>query len=388
MPSCSRILLVTRNLPPVVGGMERLNWHMADELSRGAEVHVIGPAGSAGRRPEGVELTEVPLRPLWKFLAASAFQAQRIARDWRPDFVLAGSGLTAPAAYLSAKVARARSAAYIHGLDITVRHPIYQGGWLPAIRRIDSIMVNSTATRMLAMDAGIRSERICIVPPGVTLPDQPASDAVRQAFLDRHDLWGRRILLSVGRLTSRKGLREFVRHALPHIVESRPDTTLVVIGDAPGHALSAEAQTPRSILDTAHDAGVARHVKLLGVVEDETLSAAFACSAVHVFPIRDIPGDPEGFGMVAIEAAAHGLPTVAFATGGVVDAVAPGRSGHLVASGDYQALARAVLQVLAGPSDAWYDSAVSFARGFAWPVFGDRLRASLQCPVHVSTPAG
>ena len=41
------ILIVTRNLPPLVGGMERLNWHIADELSRHAEVHVIGPTGAA-----------------------------------------------------------------------------------------------------------------------------------------------------------------------------------------------------------------------------------------------------------------------------------------------------------------------------------------------------
>lgn len=83
--------------------------------------------------------------------------------------------------------------------------------------------------------------------------------------------------------------------------------------------------------------------------------------------------------MVAIEAAAHGLPTVAFATGGVVDAVASGRSGLLVAPGDYPALAEAISQVLAGPRDPWCDGAVDFARGFAWPIFGDRLRAVLQC---------
>lgn len=35
-----RILIVTRNLPPLVGGMERLNWHMAEELAKVAEVRV------------------------------------------------------------------------------------------------------------------------------------------------------------------------------------------------------------------------------------------------------------------------------------------------------------------------------------------------------------
>ena len=86
-----RILHVTRNLPPLVGGMERLNWHIADELSHHAEVHVIGPAGAAAHKPAGVTLQEVPLRPLWRFLLVSAFAAVRAARRQRPHLVLAGS---------------------------------------------------------------------------------------------------------------------------------------------------------------------------------------------------------------------------------------------------------------------------------------------------------
>lgn len=41
-----RILLLTRNFPPLWGGMERLNWHLSAELAKVGEVRVIGPAGS------------------------------------------------------------------------------------------------------------------------------------------------------------------------------------------------------------------------------------------------------------------------------------------------------------------------------------------------------
>lgn len=63
-----RILHITRKLPPLVGGMERLNWHIADELSRSAQVHLIGPQGSAALRPAAMPVMEVPLRPLPRFL--------------------------------------------------------------------------------------------------------------------------------------------------------------------------------------------------------------------------------------------------------------------------------------------------------------------------------
>ena len=95
-----------------------------------------------------------------------------------------------------------------------------------------------------------------------------------------------------------------------------------------------------------------------------------------MFPVREIPGDPEGFGMVAVEAAAHGLPTIAFATGGVTDAVAEGQSGRLVAPGDYAGFADAVLGALIEREPLRMRS-VDFARQFAWPKFGSQIRAQL-----------
>ena len=82
--AATRILHITRNLPPLVGGMERLNWHIADELSRYAQVQLIGPEGSSALRPTAVQVTEVPLRPLPRFLLASAWQAVAVARRFRP----------------------------------------------------------------------------------------------------------------------------------------------------------------------------------------------------------------------------------------------------------------------------------------------------------------
>ena len=36
-----KILIVTRNLPPLIGGMERLNWHIANELSKTRDVTLL-----------------------------------------------------------------------------------------------------------------------------------------------------------------------------------------------------------------------------------------------------------------------------------------------------------------------------------------------------------
>lgn len=369
-----KILIVTRNLPPLVGGMERLNWHMADELAHRAEVRMIGPAGSAARAPNGVHVIEIPLRPLWKFFAFSFWHAVREARRWRPDIVLAGSGLTTLPVWLAARAASARAAVYVHGLDVAVRHPLYRMLWLPALRRMDRVIANSGSTADLTRNIGVSAARIGIVHPGVELPDKSCDPQAVARFRAEHGLGDRPLLLSVGRLSARKGLREFVSEAMPRIIATQPDALLLIVGGVPMDALHAEAQTPDSIRMAAARIGLPpESLRFLGTITDKAkLSAAYRAANVHVFPVREIPGDPEGFGMVAVEAAAHGLPTVAFATGGVVEAVAEGYSGHLVTSDDYAHFAAAVGDVLKRRADMSLTSAVFGAR-FLWPLFGHAL---------------
>lgn len=367
--STPRVLLVTRNLPPLLGGMERLNLQLAMALAERAETHVVGPMGAEAYLPPTVTLHAVALRPLPRFLASAFVRTMALARRLRPEWIVAGSALTAPMALAAARASGARAAAYAHGLDLAVPHPVYRALWHPAIRRLDRLVANSGYTAGLARALGVPDGRLAIVHPGVDLP--PPDPQARARFRVRHGLGERPVLLSVGRLTARKGLREFVREVLPRVVARRSDAVLVVVGEVPKDALHAQAQTPESILEDARRLGLDRNLRFTGPLVGPALDEAWYAADVHVFPVREIPGDPEGFGMVAIEAAAHGVPTVAYATGGVPDAVAHGQSGYLVPPGDAAAFADAVLRLLNTPLD---EAGIrAFAKGFAWEVFGERV---------------
>lgn len=371
-----RILLVTRNLPPLVGGMERLNWHMADELSKYAEVKVVGPTGAAAVKPKNIQVLESPLKPLVLFMLIALCKAFWTAVCFKPNVIIAGSGLTAPLVWLVSRLTGAKAVVYLHGFDISAAHWVYQKIWVPFFKRMDCVIVNSTPTKILALNAGVLEKDISIVHPGVTLPvtAQPLNAIL--SFKKKYNLEHKKILLSVGRLTTRKGLKEFVENSLAYIVQQESDVVLVVVGESPKNSLGAGLQTREEILEAARKNQIENHILFLGVITDnEQLATIYEVADVHVFPVRHIPDDPEGFGMVAVEAAAHGTPTVAFATGGIVDAVEEGISGYLVEKNNYSQLSKQVITLLANPLPK--ENIQDFARQFEWRRFGIKLKYTL-----------
>jgi phosphatidylinositol alpha-1,6-mannosyltransferase len=374
-----RVLQITRNYPPLRGGMERLNARMFEALRGQDETcALLGPSGSTRFVPAGTRVSELPAKPLPATILASVVRGIAMAREIRPDAVLAGSGLAAPAAVMAARSCGARSAVYLHGLDIIAPSRSYQAAWLPCIRRCHRVIVNSANTRRLAIEAGVDAERIAIVHPGTDLP--PVDPDARARFRERHGIdAAASILLSVGRMTARKGLAEFVANALPAIVARHPHAQLLVVGDDAPDALHRGAGAGFERVRTVAEAsGVTGALRWLGPCSEDELSDAYEGSDVHVFPVRDMPGDVEGFGMVAIESAAHGLPTVAFDVGGVADAVVDGRNGRLVRADDYDAFARAVIELLGNDALEAAKDARDFARAFSWERFGNEVAAALE----------
>ncbi|MBX0327069.1 glycosyltransferase family 1 protein [Oscillochloris sp. ZM17-4] len=121
---------------------------------------------------------------------------------------------------------------------------------------------------------------------------------------------GERALLYVGRLAAEKRV-----DLLPEAIRGLPNTRLVLVGDGP---YRAELQRRCQGLP----------VHFTGYLKGQDLAAAYASSDAFVFP-----SDTDTFGQVVQEAMASGLPVVGARSGGTLDLVREGRTGHLFAPG-------------------------------------------------------
>jgi len=221
---------------------------------------------------------------------------------------------------------------------------------------------------------GAPPERIEPVPPGVDhaffSPGERAGARTALGFDDRPTA------LFVGRIQPLKQLPIAVRM----LAELRDDRTrLVVVGGPSGPDGQAELEKVRALVD---ELGLHERVQLVEPQPHHLLSTYYRAADVVVVPSRS-----ESFGLVALEAAACGIPVVAASVGGLRTVVEDDVTGFLVESRDPAEFASRVDALLADPerAAAMGRAAAKGAARYAWSTTAGRLRR-LYADLAVSAP--
>jgi glycosyltransferase involved in cell wall biosynthesis len=259
------------------------------------------------------------------------------------------------------------------------------GSWPRALRlaqRFDVVYLNSTVCgRLLPALHGTRSvlhvhDIVDRVPrhwasAAVVLADSQAV-ADRLVGLDAHVVYcpieldpppadppwptngGGPVIGFVGRIEPRKGVLDLIA-AAPRIRERSPGAEVVIVGDDPWEAFPDYLAQVRSAPDVIH---VPWHDNAPGLMRH--------------FDVLVAPSLQEPFGTVLSEAMAVGTPVVATRVGGLGEVVDDGVTGLLVEPGEPQALASAILEVLAR-GGAMSEAARQAAQRFGADAYADRV---------------
>jgi len=200
------------------------------------------------------------------------------------------------------------------GIDL-LRERLF-GATLDRADRI--IAVHSDAKRRFEeyTDGG----KIEVVPYGVDMEKFPFASGREE-----------RSIVTVGNLIHRKGHR-YLLAAMETVASEFPDATLHVVGTGP---LREELESQTESL------GIGDSVMFHGFVDDERLVELLQRARAFIHPSLS-----EGFSHARLEAMSTGCPIVGTDVSGAHDLTRDGTDGYIVPTGDSDALADAMLELL------------------------------------------
>jgi glycosyltransferase involved in cell wall biosynthesis len=352
--------------PDQLGGSDRYFRALLEHQPEASGV-VVGPASGCPERVVAASRHDAPLP--WRLLAFGA-AARRTARG--AAVVDAHFALYALVPLLSRRLRALPTVVHFQGpwadenvaqgdgsaLRGSLRRALERTVYRRAVR---VVVLSSAFRRLLVERYGVSPWRVRVEPPGVDLERFSPGD--RESARERLGLGACPfVAVCVRRLVPRMGLDVLIDAWAQALGELPPQAQLLVAGEGP-----QRGELQQRIVR----AGLQYSVRLLGRVDDDALVDLYRAGDVGVVPTRSF----EGFGLVVIEAAACGTPTIVTDAGGLPEAVAGLDPSLAVEAADVPALAARIAQAARANGLPSRAATRRFAEGYSWWGVVERNRA-------------
>ncbi len=357
-PSPTRTLLLVPEIFSSEGGIPRILRTYLKALCDLAEPagtvrllalndRVIEAATVGGYSNHRLESTSSCGRNKVKFI----LETLRLARGC--DRLICGHVFMLPVAWLARRFnPKLRYYLVAHGIEVWRTFSLAER---VALRGAEKILCVSDYTRReLLRHCPLPAGRAVVLPnaldPGFVIgPGRPLADCDP-------------VILVITRLTYAdryKGVEHLIE-AMPAIRAAIPAARLRLIGRGDDMSRLQALATRLGVSDAVH---------FLGFVDDARLTEELRKCRLFA-----LPSSGEGFGLVYLEAMAHGRPCLAARAGGAPEVITA-ETGLLVEYGDVPAIARASGEAL---QRDWKENAIlDRARSFAYPSFPKKLSAEM-----------
>jgi len=259
-----------------------------------------------------------------------------------------------------AKIFKTKVIIYAHGEEITTWiQPGKHKTMKYAYKKADAIIANSNFTKEQLIKLGIDSNAIHLISPGVDLQRFKKTEK-DSTLLNKYGIPNNSvILLSVGRLTRRKGFDNVIK-SLPNILKKTKQTHYIIIGIGEDYSY---------LKRLSQEYNVSENIHLIGHVSMDELPKWYNICDIFIMPNRDIDNDTEGFGMVFLEAAACGKTSIGGNTGGTGNAIIDRKTGLRIDGNNIEEITSSVIKLLTNnslKSELEYNAFTRATKLFSW----------------------
>jgi phosphatidylinositol alpha-1,6-mannosyltransferase len=343
-----KIVLFTTDFPPSIGGGISTHSSFLVEILRplGWEFEILCEYYIDSSLEEikkysseyNLKITKLKPAPSIIQLIKKIWFCYKYAKKYKPDILLGtGRHPTWYAAVVS-KLTGIPLVTIGHGTEFTEKTSKHDFIWNKLAYSQSSLLISiSEFTKKTIENCGIKPKQIVVINNAANENEFKILDQqIIDEFKLKKGLVNKKIILSVGSITERKGQKVLIK-ALPKIISEFPDVVYVAIGLP---FMKSE------MIELSKLYGVENNVMFPGKVDQSEL--IYWLNSCHLYSMTSINnnGDYEGFGIAVLEAALCGKTAVVSDNGGLKEAVKHNITGIIVQENNHEETASAIINVL------------------------------------------
>ena len=347
-------LIVTRSFPPEVGGMQNHLWGFSKELSKNFMIKVF--ADYTENHKEFDEQASFSIERVGGPKLLRKYRKAHLINEFIKDSNVKGIIADHWKSLEHLKTDK-KKFCLIHGKEINhTKDSGINKRLLKVLNNVEKVIANSKYTKNLAIEIGIDQNKIIVMSPGI----DPAKD-LNQKSLDKvQSLLAVKTprLITVSRFDKRKN-HEKVIMALRNLKQIYPDIVYICIGSG---------DEEENIKNLVKELDLESQVMFFKDISDNLKNALVAKSNIFVMPSVIHKSSVEGFGIVYVEAAKHGIPSLGGKDGGASDAIDHEKSGLICDGSNLDEIYSSINLMLKNKKYLEYGKyAQNYVKKFYWP---------------------
>lgn len=346
-----KILIISTEFPPAPGGIGTHAYQLAKNLSeKGFKVHVMTEQNyakdyeiSAFNNKQNFDIIRLKPTPTLLLLLSKLFEIWKNIRINKYDIVIGTGKHASWFSYLCTRFTLSKCILIGHGTEFTIKMSKKSA----LINRLiyskcEGLIFVSAFTCKKARENKIANKNSIVINNGADSTFSRLHISQIEKFRNELNLLGKKIILTIGNVTERKGQRQTIS-ALPILLQRLPNVHYFCIG------IPTIAE---QLFNYAKTLGCEKHVHFIGRKSNVDLVKWLNLSDLFVMTsTMTADGDFEGFGIAVIEAALCGKASLVSNNSGLTEAVVNNETGIIINEKNPEEIANALYSLLSNQNE-------------------------------------
>jgi len=357
-------LVVTRNFPPDIGGIQILMGGLSEALLEHGPVNVF-----ADEFPDSKDFDGKSAANIERVKGIKFFRKYRKA-NLVNSFIKEHSNIRAiffdhwKSAEVINKnyIKKTKTFCLVHAKEIN--HKLGSSlnkRLIESLANINFVIANSNFTKELIISMGINTDKVHIINPGIRKPlslkslDLEEANKIYNLSNSPDECFPK--ILTVARLDKRKN-HDKILMTIKNLQSKFPKIKYISIGDG---------EEKGNLISLTNQLNLNKNVNLMDNVPEKIKFSIIASSNLFLTPSIVVKKSVEGFGISFMEAASYGVASIGGKDGGAADAIIHDKTGLICDGNNLDSIYSSVTKCLSNENYLKYGKeALKYSESFHW----------------------